>query len=132
MKYITLRVPGPFSTGPQFDEDGELINGSWPAGLPYEGIKGWVNLGEKSGGLSLCEYVAPDNYPIGDIPGGWRANASYIWDGVTQHGYDENGDLIGNAYDIELATDESDYMGHFPEDTEYKRHHSYLGWPAIV
>ena len=132
MKYVTVsRVPGPFAEGPQFDEEGELIPGSFPSGLPHEGMKGWTKLAEAQGNKWMVEFVAEDNWPVDGLPGGWKAVASYIWDGVAQQEHDENGDPIGTPYNVEVATDEAEYQGYFPEDTEYKRHHSYLGWPTI-
>ena len=140
MKHVTLSVPPPFSDGAQFDEGGELINNSWPNGLPYEGIKGWVNIGSPKGGLVLCEFVCEDDWPIGDIPGGWRANGSMVWDMVTQDEYDEDGNLVTPAINAELATDYNEYNNYQEVDdgngnlvprTEQTRSHVYLGWPAI-
>lgn len=133
MKFITLRVPKPFDIGPQYDENGNLEPGSWPAGLPHEGIEGWTKIsGESNQGLSLCEFMAADDWPLEDLPGGWRANAAYAWDLVSQVEYDEDGNPINSPYVVEKHTDQSEYMSYFPDDTEYHRHHTYLGWPPIL
>ena len=136
MKHVTLSVPPPFSEGPQHDEEGNLVAGSWPVGLPHEGIKGWVNIGSQKGGLVLCEFVCEDDWPIGSIPSGWRANGSMIWDMVTQDEYDENGDLVTPAIDPEMATDYTEYNNYQVDEngdprTEETRSHVYLGWPVI-
>lgn len=131
-KTVTLRVPRPFDSGPLYGEDGNLIPSSWPSGLTHEGIKGWRKIGQANGGLSLCDFVCEDSWDLSAIPGGWRATSSNIWDGVTQHQYNEDGELIANAYNVELATNQSDYMRYFPDDTEYKRHHVYFLWPDIL
>jgi hypothetical protein len=141
MKTINLRVPAPFNTGPQYNENGDLIPGSWPAGLPHEGIRGWIQLGMANGGLSLCEFIAADDWPIGDIPGGWRANASYIWDMVSQHWIDDQG-VLHYAMTPELITDKAEYTLHIPapvddnndptgEPAVYGRLHMFQGWPLI-
>ena len=131
-KFITLRVPPAFASGPQFDEDGALVPGSWPAGLPYEGIKGWHQHGSSAQGLRLCDFVAEDDYPVDAIPGGWRATASNMWDMQKQHEYDEDGNLISYAYDTEIPMNQGDYMKHYPDDTEFKVHHVYAGWPDLT
>ena len=130
MKTITLRVPSPFNTGPQYDE-GELISGSWPAGLPHEGIHGWRQLGVPSGGLSLCEFIAEDDWPISSIPGGWRATGGHVWNLRDQSYTDEN-DVFHYGFTTEVPTNESDYLGHIPDATTYHRIHKYQGWPDIV
>ena len=136
MKQVTLSVPPPFSTGPQFDEDGNLVPGSWPVGLPYEGITGWVVLGTPSGGRELVDFVVDDDWPIGDIPPGWLADGSMKWDMVTQDEYDENGNLVNPAIEVEVPTDYPEYNSHLVDEngdprTDVSRAHVYLGWPPI-
>ena len=130
-KFLTMSVPRNFSEGPLYDEDGDLTPSSWPPGQRHSDIKGWVVISELKGALVLCDFTANDDYPISTTPGNWKAVASYIWDGEAQQEYDESGDPIGTPYNVEVATDEAEYQGYFPDDTEYKRHHSYLGWPTI-
>jgi len=142
MKVITLRIPGPFSTGPQYDEDGNLIPSSWPNGLQDEGINTWRKLGKANGGLDLCEFIADDNYPIGDIPGGWRATGGHIWNGVDQSYTDEE-DVFHYGLTTEVPTNQSDYTKHIPPPVDengdptgdpatYHRIHKYAGWPDII
>ena len=130
-KFVTLRVPPAFADGPQFTEDGELVNGSWPAGLPYEGMRGWTNIGTKAQGLSLCEFVAEDDWPIDDLPGGWRATSSTSWNFTDKDVYNEDGDLIESQYKTEVPMNQDDYRKHYPDDTEFKQHHTYAGWRPL-
>ena len=143
MKTVTLRVPQPFNEGPQYDEEGELIPTSWPSGLPHEDIHVWRILGEANGGLDLCELLCDDDWPVGDIPGGWRATSSHAWDGVRQDAYDEEGNFVRSGLITEGATDKDDYTLHIPppvdengdptgEPATYHRIHKYQGWPDII
>lgn len=130
MKFITLSVPPPFADGPQFDEDGELINGSWPAGLPYEGMRIWTQIGSPAQGKVLVEFVAEDNWPISDIPGGWLADGSMMWDLESRDEYDEDGILTKAAIVSEADTDYGEYSKHF-DDPVTTRQHVIAGWPVI-
>ena len=132
MKQVTLSVPPPFSTGPQYDDDGNLVPGSWPVGLPHEGITGWVILGLPSGGRELVDFVVDDDWPIGDIPPGWLSDGSMKWDMVTQDEYDENGNLVKHAIVVEEPTYYPEYNSHFENRTETTRAHVYLGWPDVT
>ena len=140
MKQVTLSVPKPFSTGPQYDENGELEPGSWPVGLPHEDIRGWVNIGSGKGNLVLCEFVCEDDWPVEDIPGGWNATASAMWDMESQDIYNSEGELVRAAIKTEIPTDYTEYNkfqivydeeGNPQERTEETRSHVYLGWPLI-
>lgn len=131
LKLVTLSIPGPFSDGPQYTEDGDLISGSWPAGLPHEDIRSFVKLGTPSGGRELVDIVVNDDWPIGDIPSGWLANGSHKWDLVTKPTYDEDGELLDDGLVTEVATDYTEYSAHF-DDPATTRQHVILGWPEIL
>ena len=142
MKVITLIVPQAFATGPQLDENGKLIPGSWPAGLPYEDMKGWTQVGMNPIlGRVLAEFVADNDWPIGDIPVGWQSNASYLWNGVSQNHVDEEGDFQSGMA-MEQKTIQPAYTNHIPPPVDengdptgdpavYHRLHKYAGWPSI-
>jgi len=138
MKVISLSVPRPFRLGPQFTEEGELVKGSWPSGLPYMGIRGWNNVGipSKQGGLILCEFIADDDWPMDDLPGGWRAVDAARWDQQSKHQFNEDGIMTASAMIIDVPTDKDRYNSHQPDnedgtDPVYERMAVILGWPDI-
>ena len=143
MKIVSLSVPAPFTDGPQYDEEtGELIPGSWPAGLPHEGMQMWHPHGVPDTGLALVDMLVPDDWPVGAIPGGWLNDSSHLWDGVTQDIRDEEGELVESALTTETLTDEVQYTKHVPPPTDedgvptgdpavYHRIHKIFGWPDI-
>ena len=131
MKTISLRVPPAFSDGPLYGEDGELIPGSWPVAMPHESIKGWHKHGTQAQGLQLCDFMGDDDYPVDEIPGGWRATSSTSWNFTDKDVYNEDGDLIESKYKTEVPMNHGDYMKHYPDDTEFKQHHTYAGWRPL-
>ena len=143
----TIIVPKNFAEGPQFDEDGNLIPSSWPPGLgvPSQGLKGWHAYGMEKGSRFLVDVIVEDVDKgwIDGLPGGWTKNSNMYWDGITQHGYDENGQIIGNAYEVETPVDEAEYTTHIPppvdengnptgDSATYNRMHGYLGHPHVI
>ena len=131
MKFVSLSVPPPFSTGPQYDEDGNLIPGSWPTGLPHEGIEGWTILGAPKGGRDLIDMVVPDDWPLQDIPTGWLANGAHRWDMLTQDEYSEAGELVQPGLKTDMPTDYTEYNSHFEDHTDESRVHVIAGWPVV-
>ena len=130
MRFITLSVPPPFADGPQYDEDGNLIPGSWPSGLPHEGIQAWVKVGIPADGRELIDCLVPDDWPIGDIPAGWLNDGNMQWDFIRRDEYDEQGNLVNAAIDTRTPTNYAEYNKHL-EDPTTARVHVILGWPEI-
>ena len=136
MRHVTCSIPGPFSDGPLYNDEGELIPGSWPVGLPHLGLQGWRKLGIPSGGRELCDFVCDDDWPLEDIPNGWLSDGDMKWDGVTQDEFDDEGALVSSGIEVLTPTLYSEYNAHLKDEnddprTEESRVHVILGWPRI-
>ena len=126
MYSMTLQVPKPFSTGPQFNpETGELIPGSWPGGFgtPSMGFLVWHSYAAEKGGKVLVDCIVADvdSEWVDGLPGPWNKTANYHIDDTTLE------------VTIDTPMDEPEYMKHQPDDefgdpaTVYRKMHGMLG-----
>ena len=141
---LSITVPKEFAAGPQFDEAGDLIPGSWPGGLPAGGFLGWVAHGIEKSNRKLVEALVSDEFIddfLSGLPGGWTKASHHSWDLKSQDQYDpDTGDFVASGLTTIAATDNPEYTKHIdpPRDengnptgapAEYRRIHKFQGWP---
>ena len=130
---MTLTLPKPFRDGPQFDENGDLVGGSWPAGFTTQGILGWIPIGTEVAGRVMVDAVIDGEHIddwVDNIPAGWTKASHHSWN---KRSYD-----LGTL----TPTDQDEYKKHKPPEVDengdpltdpvtYSRIHKILGWPDI-
>ena len=142
---MSLTVPKAFKDGAQFDENGDVIPGSWPMPFPHDGVLAWIAHGVENAGRVLVDALLTDEaYPEWDtgLPSGWVNSGCHKWNMGDRDEHDENGDLVSSGLDTLTVTDQTEYKKHMPDPVDengdptgdpvtYHRQHKFLGWPDV-